>query len=135
MPFHPKGGAMACPQCHAVVRPVAEEVVSLPERPPAPTTKPTRASNPAFGLPLMGMAITAGMILLFCAGGGVLIYEQPYFRTSSYFNRFQTDNAYGATANAVEYLANKYDWPIRPGELLVAGVLMLVLARLLYHPK
>jgi hypothetical protein len=46
-----------------------------------------------------------------------------------YGERFNDENAVGATANRLTKLLNG-QWGMRPGEIILAGVLLLVLARL-----
>lgn len=64
-----------------------------------------------------------GWVVVFIA----LVYAG--IQNSSYGRRFQADNAIGATANAVERIRDATVL-IRPGELLIVGMLMIVAGRL-----
>ena len=49
-------------------------------------------------------------------------------------DRFQTDSAVGATANAVEKIERRTPL-VRPGELIIAGALFLILGSLLHRAR
>jgi hypothetical protein len=56
-------------------------------------------------------------------------YDSSYY-SGSLFNRFQNDNATGATANAVEHLAQR-GWPsVTGGDIMLGGLLVLLFGRL-----
>lgn len=75
------------------------------------------------GAGVFGGFFIAASILMFLSGLG------PGFSPGySYGSRFQTDNAVGATANALEYLAQR-EHSVRPGEVFIAGLLMILIGR------
>lgn len=64
-------------------------------------------------------------------GGAVVLFALAYAAMlgDSSDGRFQRDNAVGATANAIEQIRD-YTVLIRPGELMIVGMLMIVAGRL-----
>jgi len=59
------------------------------------------------------------------------VFEPSMRQSETWYDRdrFQKDNAYGATANAVERLAVDTEWP-RSLELFTIGLVLLLFARL-----
>lgn len=75
---------------------------------------------------------TIGGWLLIAIG---LLTIPAYSEGRYHRDRFDGSYAPGATANAVERLAAKQgEWAVRPGELLIAGTLLLIFGRLSRRP-
>lgn len=97
-----------CPHCQAVVVPTQDPLARpgsiAPPRARPPLKWPVLRRSTLVG------TTTAFLALLFfvCALGScaVGLSHRGYWH-GGYANRFQNDNAVGATANAVEYLANE----------------------------
>lgn len=78
------------------------------------------------------ISVVGGLLVVVGICGGCLAelnLQMEWYRDE----RFQRDSAAGATANAVERIERRTRI-VRPGEFLIAGALLLILARLCARP-
>jgi hypothetical protein len=100
---------MACPQCHAVVRPVAEESVNPP---------PVATRNKPRGVPISAGAVFSALgavAALLCSGMMGLVAVSPDYSDNILKELVRAQ--YGTTAAA----------------LLIAAVLLIMLERIYTH--
>jgi hypothetical protein len=116
-----------------IATPVTQATPILNPEPPAPLTEqqwraayaqePGSSSLKSIGR--NGCAISAILAAVGCFFMSFVI--SSYYFAESSLHRFHTDNATGATANAVEHLAEKHLWP-SGGHFLICSVLFVIVA-------
>jgi hypothetical protein len=101
----------------------------LPPMPAPPTTEYTRLPDPGSINAVLGLATVVCLIVAFvngCIWGSS--FQSDFHPSWEFQHRFKTDNAVGATANAVEYLAYDHTKSFTVVGWVIAAILCQVVA-------